>query len=101
VSAAGAPLDGVMQAGAALTVPWAAAALLVTLASAALAHAARRAAAPRVWLVANPAVATLLLGAAGAATELGRAFVVPAAPNLAHVVFFATALRSAGARAAS
>lgn len=101
VSAAGAPLDGVMQAGAALTVPWAAAALLVTLASAALAHAARRAAAPRVWLVANPAVATLLLGAAGAATELGRAFVVPAAPNLAHVVFFATALRSAGARVAS
>ena len=92
--AVGAPLDGVMQAGAALTVPWAAAALLVTLASAALAYAARRAAAPRVWLVANPAVATLLLGAAGAASELGRAFVVPAAPNLAHIVFFATALRS-------
>jgi hypothetical protein len=95
---AGAPLDGVMQAGAALTVPWALAAVLVTLASAALAYAARRAAPPRAWLVANPAVGTLVLAAAGAATELGRAFVVPAAPNLAHVVFFATALRSSGAR---
>jgi hypothetical protein len=98
--AVGAPLDGVMRAGAALTVPWAAATLLVMLASAALAWAARRAAVPRAWLVANPAVATLLLGAAGAATELGRAFVVPAAPNLAHIVFFATALRSTAPRGA-
>ena len=96
--AVGAPLDGVMQAGAALTAPWAAAALLVALASGALAYAARRAAAPRAWLIVNPAVATLLLAAAGAASELGRAFVVPAAPNLAHIVFFATALRSAGPR---
>ena len=97
----GSPLEGVMRAGGALTVPWAAAALLVLLASAALAYAAWRAAVPRVWLIANPAVATMLLGAAGAATELGRAFVVPAAPNLAHVVFFATALRSAGTRGPS
>ena len=56
--------------------------------------AARRGAAPRGWIVANPAVASVLLAAAGAATELGRAFLVPAAPNLAHVVFFAAALRS-------
>lgn len=97
----GSPLEGVMLAGGALTLPWAAAALLVTLASAALAYAAGRAAVPRVWLIANPAVATMLLAATGAATELGRAFIVPAAPNLAHVVFFATALRSAGARGPS
>jgi hypothetical protein len=90
----GSPLEGVMQAGAALTVPWAMAALLVLLASVALAYAAQRAAVPRVWLIANPAVATVLLGAAGAVTELGRAFVVPAAPNLAHIVFFTAALRS-------
>jgi hypothetical protein len=90
----GSPLDGVMQAGPSLTVPWAVATVLVALSSAALAYAAWRAVVPRVWLVANPAVATVLLGAAGAATELGRAFVVPAAPNLAHIVFFAAALRS-------
>ena len=83
-----------MHAGASLTVPWAMATVLVVLASAALAYAAWRTEVPRVWLVANPAVATVLLGAAGAATELGRAFVVPAAPNLAHIVFFAAALRS-------
>jgi len=97
----GSPLGSVMDAGGTLMLPWAAAALLVTLASAALAHAARRAVVPRAWLVANPAVATVLIGVAGGATELGRAFVVPAAPNLAHVVFFATALRSSGVRARS
>jgi len=92
----GSPLEGVMHAGPSLTLPWAVATVLVLLASAALAYAAWRAVVPRVWLVANPAVATVLLGAAGAVTELGRAFVVPAAPNLAHVVFFVAALRSGG-----
>jgi len=91
---AGSPLEGVMHAGASVTVPWAMATVLVVLASAALAYAAWHAAVPRAWLVANPAVATVMLGAAGAATELGRAFVVPAAPNLAHIVFFVAALRS-------
>jgi hypothetical protein len=39
--------------------------------------------------LANPAVFTLGLVAAGQESVLGQAFLVPAAPNLAHVVFFA------------
>ena len=48
--------------------------------------------APVAWL--NPAAVTLLLarGAAGLPWEIGRSFLVPAAPNLAHVVFFASLL---------
>ena len=91
----GAPLESVLGEGS-LVVPWAAATVLVTLASAAIAYAALRGVAPRAWLVANPAVATVALGLVGAATELGRAFLVPAAPNVAHVVFFATALGGRG-----
>lgn len=53
-----------------------------------------------VWLaMLNPVNVTLVLMAAGAATELGRAFVVPAAPNLAHVVFFGAALYASAALA--
>lgn len=92
------PLESVMQAGAGLTVPWAGATVLVTLASGAIVYAALRGVVPRAWAVANPAVATVLLAVAGAATEFGRAFLVPAAPNVAHAVFFATALGSSGAR---
>jgi len=90
----GSPLESVMNAGAGLAVPWAVATAAVLLASGAMVWAARRGAVPRGWIVANPAVATVLLAVAGAATELGRAFLVPAAPNVAHVLFFATALRS-------
>jgi hypothetical protein len=91
---AAAPLASVLDAGTGLTVPWGVATAAVVLASGAMAWAARRGAVPRGWLVANPAVATVLLATAGAATELGRSFLVPAAPNVAHAVFFATALRS-------
>ena len=91
-----APLETVMHAGAGLTLPWAAATVLVMLASGAMVYAALRAVVPRNWIVTNPAVATVLLAVAGIATELGRAFLVPAAPNVAHVVFFATALGSSG-----
>ena len=94
----GAPLETVMHAGAGLTVPWAAATVLVLFVSGAMVYAALRGAAPRSWIIANPAVATVLLALAGAATELGRAFLVPAAPNVAHLVFFATALGSSGRR---
>jgi hypothetical protein len=97
-AAVGAPLDMVADAGPALTVPWAGATVLVLFASGAMAYAALRGAVPRSWLVANPAVATILLALAGTATELGRAFLVPAAPNVAHVVFFATALGTSGRR---
>jgi hypothetical protein len=90
------PLAGVMAAGPPLLVPWALATVLVVAASAAMVYAARRAAVPRSWQLANPAVVTVLLALGGATSELGRAFLVPAAPNVAHVVFFATALASCG-----
>jgi hypothetical protein len=48
-----------------------------------------RTALPRWMALGNPFLLTMVLVAAGAGSEGGRAFVVPAAPNLAHVVFFA------------
>ena len=89
-----APLATVMSAGPSLTVPWAIATLLVVFTSGALVFAARRGTVPRSWIAANPAVVTVVLALVGAPSELGRAFLVPAAPNLAHVVLFATALAS-------
>jgi hypothetical protein len=70
---------------------WALAAVLVVVASWAWARAAWRgtASVPRLLAWSNPAAGTLALGLLGLATPLGRAFLVPAAPNLAHVVFFA------------
>jgi hypothetical protein len=46
---------------------------------------------PRWSALANPALLTLGFALLGATSDVGRAFVVPAAPNLAHVVFFALA----------
>ena len=43
---------------------------------------------PRGLALVNPLTLTVAIALAGATTALGRAFVVPAAPNLAHVVFF-------------
>jgi hypothetical protein len=95
---AGAPLESVLDAGAGLVVPWGVATVAALVASGAIAWAARRGVVPRGWIVANPAVATVLVAAVGAASELGRAFLVPAAPNVAHLVFFTTAFRSSGRR---
>ena len=47
---------------------------------------------PRWMALASPAVLTLVLVLVGAASETGRAFLVPAAPNVAHVVFFGLGL---------
>lgn len=89
-----APLEAVAAAGPALRIAWALASLLVLAASVVVirAGAAGSRALPRpvAWL--NPAAVTLLLGAAGLPWEIGRSFLVPAAPNLAHVVFFASLL---------
>ena len=85
------PLAAVAQAGAPLLAAWGAASLFVLAASLAnlAAPGARRPGSPRALAWLNPAVLTLLLGAAGLAFESGRNYLVPAAPNLAHVVFFA------------
>jgi hypothetical protein len=46
------------------------------------------------WLgLVNPAVLTLLLVAVAMPSELLRSFLAPAAPNLAHVLFFLTLAR--------
>jgi len=46
-----------------------------------------------IWplVLATPAFVTLVLGTVGLASEGGRAYILPAAPNLGHVVFFAVA----------
>jgi hypothetical protein len=41
--------------------------------------------------LANPWLVTLAIVLAGTPSEIGRTFLVPAAPNVAHVVFFALA----------
>lgn len=87
---AAAPVDAVAASGGLLVSSWAAATVLFLAAS--LAIAAARSA-PRLarWL--NPAAVTLGLIAAGLPSEWGRSFLVPAAPNLAHVAFFLAAWR--------
>jgi len=43
---------------------------------------------PRVLGVLNPVVISVALIAVGLESEVGQAFLVPAAPNIAHVLFF-------------
>jgi hypothetical protein len=57
----------------------------------ALGVARGRSSMPRWMALANPAVLTLAIVLVGTTSEIGRAFLVPAAPNVAHVVFFALA----------
>jgi hypothetical protein len=87
----GAPLDVVEGAGGALLVAWGVAAAGVLAASLALAANPGRLRGARWW---NPALVTLGLAAAGMPFELGRAFLAPAAPNLAHAVCFGLARRA-------
>lgn len=85
------PLAAVAESGV-LVASWGVAGLLVLVASAALFAELRRASGRSrllAWL--NPAAVTLLLGLAGLAGEAGRSFLLPAAPNLAHLVFFLAA----------
>jgi len=57
-----------------------------------------RAALPRWAAVVNPLVLTLGLVVVGATSPAGRAFLVPAAPNVAHVLFFGLLSRRPGTR---
>jgi hypothetical protein len=85
------PLAAVAQSTALIAL-WSAAGLCFVAASLpVLWHALRG---PEKWALANPLVATLALSTLGASFELGRWFLVPAAPNLAHVVFFALGARA-------
>jgi uncharacterized protein DUF6796 len=51
---------------------------------------------PRWFAACNPLVVTLVIAALAAPFPVGAGLVVPAAPNLAHVVVFALALRYSG-----
>lgn len=93
VSAPGASIDPLSLVGrwGAILVPlWLLATALVVVASWLWARAAWRGTAgvPRWAAVFNPALGTLVVACAGAATPLLRALLLPAAPNLAHVAFF-------------
>lgn len=90
------PLESVAASGPWLLIGWGIASLLVLVASVVVFRAgmAGSRALPRAVAWLNPAVVTLLLGAAGLASETGRSFLTPAAPNLAHVVFFASLLHA-------
>jgi hypothetical protein len=70
---------------------WGLATALVVVASWLWARAAWRgeAGVPRWAAWTNPAAGTLVLAAVATATPLTQALLLPAAPNLAHVVFFA------------
>lgn len=96
--ASGAPAEDPLAAiaGAPLLLAlWAVAALLVVAASVAFATAVRRGVpgVPRGLAWANPVAVTIALSLVGSVTPTSRDFIVPAAPNLAHVVFFVACVR--------
>lgn len=88
------PLDAIAATGGLLLDAWIVASVLLLIVAIAIAWSGLvRPRAISVWpALFNPVVITLLIGASGAATEFGRSFLVPAAPNLAHIVFFVAAL---------
>ena len=91
---AGVTIDAMAMVGrwATLLLPlWGLAFLLVAVASFLWGRAALdgRAGVPRWTAWTNPVIGTLAVALVGGITPLGRALIVPAAPNLAHVVFFA------------
>lgn len=75
---------------------WVAATLLVVLASIAMARDAGESGLPLTVRVFNPVALTLALGGIGLGGELGRSFLTPAAPNVAHALCFAWAARVLG-----
>ena len=85
------PLASVGSWGPTLPALWALAAILVFSASAIFGWRVGRGGgpAPRLLGLANPALVTVALVGVGMTTPLLRAFLAPAAPNVAHVVFFA------------
>ena len=96
--ATGAPPLESVGAQPALVATWLAAALCLLAASFALvaASVSRAAALPRALGFANPLALTIALGLAGVPWEWGRSFLLPAAPNLAHVGFFTLAFTALG-----
>jgi hypothetical protein len=99
----GAPLAFVGRHGDLLAPLWLVLAALVTLGSVLFAVAVARGgtAFPRGMAAASPLVLLALAAGLGAGSEVGRAFLVPAAPNAVHVAFFALAALALGGVAAT
>jgi hypothetical protein len=89
------PLESLVGGDPLLLTLWGLAALLVVVASALFGWFVARGGtvAPRRAALANPAFATIALAAAGLPSILLRAFLIPAAPNIAHLIFFAVCAR--------
>lgn len=96
-AAPGDPAEAVLRAGAFLVPLWALVGAALAAGSALFARAVARGdtALPRGLALATPLVLTVICAGAGATSDLGRAFLVPAGPNLAHVVFFGLIAASA------
>lgn len=90
------PLSSIGGWGPAIPVLWALAAVSVLLASVLFGWFVTRGRSPTPRLVgfANPALVTVALVSVGMSTLLLRSFLVPAAPNLAHLVFFGACVRA-------
>ena len=84
------PLSSVAGWGPTILVLWALAAALVLAASVLFGWFVTRGggSAPRLVGLANPALVTVALIAVGMSTPLLQSFLIPSAPNVAHVVFF-------------
>jgi hypothetical protein len=91
--APGDPMAFVARLGAFLVPLWIGIAVAIAAGSTVFAVAVARGdtALPRWMALANPLALVLLAGLLGAPTSIGRALLVPAAPNLAHIWFFALA----------
>lgn len=91
------PFEAMMAwGGSPLPALWAVATLLVVVASIAMARDGGEHGLPLTARVFNPAALTLVLGLLGLGSELGRSFLTPAAPNVAHALCFAWAARALG-----
>ena len=98
------PAETIASGGVGLALLWAIAAILVLVASAAILRASldRRSALPVLCGWVNPTFVTLALVSVGLLGEPAQSFLVPAAPNVAHVAFFGLSLVALGsARGAS
>jgi hypothetical protein len=99
-AAPGDPLAFVARLGAFLVPLWIGLAVAIAAGSLVFAVAIARghSAFPRWMAFANPLALVLLAALLGAPTPIGRALLVPAAPNLGHVWFFALAGIALGGR---
>jgi hypothetical protein len=85
------PLLSVLSWGPTVVILWVLATLLVLSASILICWFVLRGSGlvPHILGLANPVLVTVVLSIVGMSTPLLRSFLIPSAPNLAHLVFFA------------